>query len=311
MFSEDAWCLAPIAVWVHFHLRNPSTADRLSQYGFLFGTWRENPVTLLTHACVHISGEHLLSNILAYVVAIGGFVQNVRSQPSYLLGTNCGPVARRIREVLLATGIFFGSSILGGLPMLSLSNWLDRRRMKKKYGYSVALLEKMIQKVAQAGTNRVVVCGASAGIFGFSGYNAICSPSWINRIMAFIYILPELSAALQELAPGTFSRSDTSGTSPWTWFSIGTGGDDWTAPAGRVSHVAHVGGFLVGCAIGLAHTGWRYFASRRRNSATGRRLGTGTRRVVGDIRYAPQPPVQRIWTQEGEFTFSETGDSVP
>lgn len=225
-------------------------ATLISTWGFRRKGWEANPLTVFTHLFVHASASHLAANIVSYAAVSLEFGDaRHHDMRRTLLGDS---VQEACAKTVGSSLVLIIGGMVGGLAGHFLHVKRQEERAKGAYGFGFTFLENIVGSVHQAASNRVYVCGASAGIAAIGGFNAVYYCRYLSGLFTLV---PVLAVLFRDEAQGTLFGSE-----------------------GNVGHAAHLGGFACGCVLGLL---WKHVGGRRNGVVGGRRLGEAAHGVFG------------------------------
>ena len=272
VFGVPTWCLIPVGVWLRYHIDYPDAVARVELFGFTFSNWKDQPTRLLTHTFIHVSGEHLASNVVSWIGTAALFARTMASLADPYLSNPA-------EHALLAAVVFFAGGVGGGLSAVALDNHFDRSRLKKKWGYGMSFLEGIVNKVAKTGHDNVRICGASAGIYAMSGFNAVTAENDAERIAALFITIPDILYAASEWSAKRRGAASSSSSSSFLTSTIDN--EEGSTIGGRntrIGHIAHLGGFVAGCLCGVA---FKFYQAASRHTRRRGVTGTPGGRVLG------------------------------
>lgn len=244
-------------------IRPPTEAEvhtLLATYGFAFRNWTGRWWTVVTHQHVHASWQHLASNILSYTAFSMelGVVERGRQQqpPPPVVRPFFSDVWRGAKSLLFTMSVFTVGGVAGGLPAEWLYAQYQKTEAKAKFGLNNRVVKSVVGTIKHARHERMLYCGASAGICALSGFNAVYYERYWSAILTMLPCVTSLAGDLWQQ-----SRYSSTGNST-EWF--GRMQRVWSDVVGNkevvVGQAAHVGGFVAGCLLGL---GLRQWARRR------------------------------------------------
>jgi membrane associated rhomboid family serine protease len=201
----------------------------VTSWGFRLKDWTSNPITLITHLFVHASASHLVSNTLAYAAVSlefgGGRGGGLEER---LIG---GTTRATVVNTIASTAVLVVGGVVGGLAGHLLQVKRLEVKAKESYGFGFGFLERVVGSVHRKASERVVICGASAGIAALGGFNAVFYGRYLSGMFTLV---PALMAVL---------ASEENPHQPLFFIN-------WSGEA-YIGHAAHLGGFVCGCLLGF------------------------------------------------------------
>ena len=302
--SAVVYAALPVA-WIVLYFRNPRGFESL---GLQVSKWAEQPDKLLTHFLAHGSEAHLAGSVFGFVssAAVWLSMQSISALHVPLL------------DAVAAVGGAVVSGVVGGVSATLVGLYFERLKFVEEHKWGVKAVDSLIARGFKTlRANRVVVCGGSAVVNGFAGFIFGVHDKYLNLAVTIAVDCVMLGASLSQksswgslIGLGGQSATNTSLISTCTGGLCGVGGGSSSTSGGpivsvgggdgggntefAIGHAAHIGGALLGFALGKVYRRLRFeyylYKLDQSRGGEGRRSGSrSSRRTNTSIRSGAAP----------------------
>lgn len=232
-------------LFVTLHALVPALQDRSTVTGLLLDPKEDVDATLITHLFVHASYSHLLGNLLQALVL---------GWPVY---RDLGPLG--FYALFLAGGVA-GSANMQQL-MAGQQSVPDDVPHEGLLGWALAAVTNAVKDVVSAVEPRILCCGSSGAVFALYGYNVMTAVWTLAADLKHM-----LSTSTLSTPPRLIARVAENALTVYVCASVIAGELDgaaqqtallqgwlgWASARSITGHTAHLRGFALGAAVGLA-----------------------------------------------------------